>query len=71
MFMGQGGRTKFVAMIFGNEVVGLDLELNGEPHPRTARLMDGRGGGVQALTMDALMLRTSQNAGLIPRSITP
>jgi hypothetical protein len=33
--------------------------------------MDGRGGGVQALTMDALMLRTAQNAGLIPGSITP
>jgi hypothetical protein len=69
LFMGQGGRTKFVAMIFGNEVVGLDLELNREPHPQTAWLMDGRGGGAQALTMDALMLRTAQNAGLIPRTI--
>jgi hypothetical protein len=70
-FMGQGQRTKFVAMVFGNEVVGLDLELHGESHPQTAWLMDGRGGAVQALTMDALMLRTAQNAGLIPRNPNP
>jgi hypothetical protein len=49
----------------------LDLELDGEPHPPTAWLMDGRGGGAQALTIDALMLRTAQNAGLIPRNVTP
>ena len=70
-FMGQGQRTKFVAMIFGNEVVGLDLELHGEPHAQTAWLMDGRGGGTNTLTMDALMLRAGQNAGLIPRNLTP
>lgn len=68
-FMGRGQQTKFVAMIFSNEVVGLDFELDGESHPQTAWRMDGRGGAAQALTMDELVLRAAQNAGLIPRNI--
>jgi len=58
-------------MIFGSEVVALDLELDGESHPQIAWLMNGRGGAAEGLTMDALMLRTAQNAGLIPPNLTP
>lgn len=56
MFMGQGGRTKFVAMI--RQCL----------HAAAATVHQPSGPRVR---LDALMLRTAQNAGLIPRSITP
>jgi hypothetical protein len=65
-FMGGADETKFVAMLFGSEVIGMPLALNGQSHPRVAWLMDGHGGAPCELTMDQLLEDAARRAGLIP-----